>query len=310
MHLPLLLNTQFQVFRTFSVPTKGPSGYSYILPQQDVLLTTLSRDQTTYLTKYELNSCFVAQADQFICRTHNPIFISHTKEFDCELSLLKSSRTIPSSCVIKQAVTSDYWIQLNQNDYIFVLDQPQSIDVICYDNLTSLHVQDTGIVSIPPKCQLRSQNLIINSGNKDRTSKHTSFIPSLNISGIPFKIEFNPQAVSQTPFLLKLNDSHGLPDLGHQIKNLKEFQLSEPDFKLHFVNNNHIYFTIFLIISFILTLFCCVRLGFHWHNKGSRFFIPSISPKDDPPHPFPEQEIKPQIPSRNLKPEYTELQEK
>lgn len=175
-----MLNYNFQLFRAISVPTQSPSGYIYIEPKQKYLLTTFSREQTSYLTQHEFNSCFKNYNRHFFCNTHNPVFISHAKDFDCENKLLAHATTVPASCLIKQTVTADYWIQLSNNEYLFVLNEPQQVDLICDLKLTTHPIHDTGILGIPPKCQLRSKNILINSGNFDREPRLDIRLHSVN----------------------------------------------------------------------------------------------------------------------------------
>lgn len=319
IHIPMLINTNYQIFRTFAVPTKGPHGYSYIEPQTDILLVSFNRDQSTYLSKADFHTCFQNIDSTHICESHNPIFISSTKNFDCELQLLNHARSVPKSCTIKQAIAGDYWIQIDSNHYIFVLDEPLTVDLICNNNITHYPLAETGTILIPPKCQIRSKDLILYAGNSNPRAVHTAYVPSLNISDlIPHRI-LNSWLTSQTPFLIQLNDSKRISDLTTQMQNLKENLILEPKLNLHFQSNSHIYLIIILIIlTLILIIYVVNKLSLihrcrqTYNLRTNRNLNPPVM--DPHPLPFPENIqlepnalLPPKPVARNPNPEYAEI---
>lgn len=251
LHIPLLISTNYQLFLTIPIPTKSPHGYSYIEPQKDVLLVSLNRDQSTFLSKQDFKSCFLNHDKKYFCESHNPIYIATSNNFDCELQLLKFPKTFPKTCNIRQAMPGDYWIQIDANRYIFVLHEPLTVDLICYQNVTHYPLRHTGILHIPPRCQLRSKDLIIYAGNSDPTRIYTGYMPALNMSDIAFTTEYRELPQRTTPFLLQLNDSSAIAELSARLQTLKIFHKNEPNFNLHFVKNSH-YYTLFILAALLL----------------------------------------------------------
>lgn len=293
IHIPLLLNTNYQLFRTIAVPTKNTHGYTYIEPQRDIILVSFTREQSTYLSKTEFQSCFQNHDNKFFCESHNPIFISSTKNFDCEMQLLNHAKTIPKSCNVKQTVIGDYWIQIDSNRYIFVLNEPSTIDLLCYQNVTHYNLDNTGILQIPQKCQIRSKNLILHAGNANPQAVFGEYVPTFDISDIPPEIVIDPSKVSPTPFLLKLNESSSISDIANQIKLLKEYQLKEPPTNLHFVSNSHFYLiTVFILLFLIIFTYVIHRLRL---TKRLRSYQIQIIPKPEPIIPQPNPTITQEI---------------
>lgn len=252
LHIPIIMNTIFHLYRTIPVPTKTEIGYSYIKSPYDTLLVSINRQQVTSLSTMEFHSCYKNYNSTYFCKLNSPIHLSKSTQFDCELKLLDHATSIPNTCLIKQAPSGDYWIQIGSNQYIFVLLNTQQVDVICNDDITHYSLNNTGIIQFPSKCQLRSSNIIIQSETFNSRISNSHFIPSISISKMTPNLELNPNIVKSHPYTFQINDPTRIHHITQQLQELKEFQLQEPNVNLHFITNSHTY--ILLLIFAFLTL--------------------------------------------------------
>lgn len=250
--IPLLMNIDFQLFQALSIPTKGLEGYTYVKPEQENMLVSYDRNHITYLTPEELSHCHSLPDAKFICKDSNPIFNPTTTRFDCERKLLNHVSYMPETCKIKKTIPGQYWIQLSPNKYLFVLDKPQTVELICSRNISYSKLKNTGIVKIPPKCQIRTDEITLNAETTYINIKEESFVPSINISQV--KLENTSQSI---PFILKIGRNNQLEDINNQLSIIKKSQEQEPAVLLHFKQNNHYY--LFALMLALMTILVIIR---------------------------------------------------
>lgn len=253
--IPLILNIDFQLFKALSVPAKGTDGYMYIQPEKENLLISYDRSHITYLSPSEFDKCHKTSTQAFICKNLNPIFNPSTDRFSCERQLLNHASSVPKTCVLKRTIPGQYWIQVSPNKYLFVMNTPQTVEQICSHNVSYSRIENTGIIAIPPKCQLRTEEITINSETSETVTEELSYVPSFNVTNF---VETDKIPLENTPFLSKLGDHNKLDELTRSITTLKQAQDDEPSVQLHF-QRHHPYYVFGSLLLLVFVLYCCDR---------------------------------------------------
>lgn len=142
---------------------------------------------------------------------------------------------------------------------------------------------------IPPKCQIRSKDLLLYAGNSDPKEVHKGYTPSLNISDIRLDSEYHPMPLSQTPSLLQLSDPSSISDLSAKLQSLKSYQKQEPKFNLHFVKNSYIYtLTILTVLLLVTATLVAKKVSLMKYCRSYIFRTPPATESEPDPFSLPD----------------------
>ena len=255
LKVPLLFRENYQMYKVIPLPTTYNGSYIYIQPSMNYLIVDYNREHYYTLNKVDLNNCLTDNLERYLCRIIHPIFNIHSENNLCEIDLLKYSKIVPKACAVKTIPSTNVWIQLSQpNKWLFVMNQSDTIDIICGEQISPLTLANTGIIEIKAGCYLRSREMVIQSHSTKTSRLNNYYLPSLNITDKlgdiiqPTKYKNNTKTI-----LIKYYSDDRLKTLGADIK----FQKDQENIGLLNGNNSHNihhYTAIYLLFSLIIMI--------------------------------------------------------
>jgi hypothetical protein len=103
----------------------------FILPEHEYLLMDIAKQYYARLKVDKINECKLISSYHRVCKQNNPVQIMHLHE-ECEVEMLQSIRTIPSSCSQRIAeINQTIWTQLDNNEWSYVAPRPDVLTILC-----------------------------------------------------------------------------------------------------------------------------------------------------------------------------------
>uniref|UniRef100_A0A6V7J5Q1 Envelope fusion protein n=1 Tax=Bracon brevicornis TaxID=1563983 RepID=A0A6V7J5Q1_9HYME len=165
MKLPLLEPMTYDLYNTYPLPIQRDEKtlFSYIQPNEAYFL--VSSDKTKYSSLSTLSNCFEYQSKQYICTNLKPAVTA--EQPICEALLMSADVSeIPEICdVTTIRAESETWKYVGNNQWIYVLQRPTSLRIICeeenhindvndinyYKEVVILH--ETGVIKLDKNCK-------------------------------------------------------------------------------------------------------------------------------------------------------------
>ena len=226
--VPLLDSESYTLFRNIPLPiyqqsnSRGAS-FAYIKPNSP--FTAISNDTESYyrLDDNELNDC-KNSGNLFICENMNVLYQTDSRSV-CEVKMIIEPRFQDfASCDIRVITTArTHWSRIHStNQWVFSSAKPETIKIKCRNRppRTAI-INGTGILHLPPHCEVRTSSVVFTSFNKISRMISTEFAPreplniyalfstaiddtdTLNLSDLLFKVG------SPTPLNRDSNASDG-----------------------------------------------------------------------------------------------------
>lgn len=280
LKFPLVRDTNYKLYELIPlpIPHQNNSLFSYITPKTNYLL--YSETQFSYL--HELSDCIEYTNSQYLCQ--NIHTIQTTDQPTCEVELLNPFiKKIPSDCTTKiTAIDSEIWRYIPVNQWIYVVQHPTTITIICSDSqsyMDDVTIHQTGILQLKETCKGYTNSFVLETTD-DSKANSSYYIPIISItnddccttSTLPDKLKTK---LIRPIHLLNMDFSN----LKYANKKLNETEkiilhrLTEP----FIINNNNWISTIFaaigttLFIIFIIIISCkCCRYPY-WIRRLFRF---------------------------------------
>jgi hypothetical protein len=168
--IPLVENTLYNIIRLIPLPfaeTYPNTIFHYIAPQAPFLFSSTAAVKYSYLN--DLSRCHHLETEYYMCDVPT---IQRTTKPTCELQLL---RLQPGYCnVTSMPAVSEIWEQLNPNNWVFVLNNRQTITISCPNKTNRIHLlPNTGFLSLLPGCSATTKTISVHVTTSTLFSRHS-----------------------------------------------------------------------------------------------------------------------------------------
>lgn len=209
----------------------------------------------------KMQQCTAYGNEQYLCVTNQPIYNIHDKNAPCEANVF--SQQTSHSCIIDDVECKETWTILHRpNLWLFTLCNKHLIRVICDDQVTSVALMGTGLISLKPKCILQKTDATIYTFNHlgSRIQMRADIdVPTINSSiNNMFNLNWNNAQLNMTE--LKSAPALDFNKIEQQLTYQKENE------KLHMtshlsVHDTYLYSVTTLLLGGILAvaLYCYIK---------------------------------------------------
>jgi hypothetical protein len=139
IRLPLTNHVNYNVYHVLPLPTKirdTDSRFTFIFPDREYLLMDVAKQYYAQLRADELKECKLVSPYHRVCKQNHPIQLVHVHE-ECEVDMLQSIRTIPSSCSQRiSEINQTIWTQLDENKWLYVAPRTDTHGSVCQPRTT------------------------------------------------------------------------------------------------------------------------------------------------------------------------------
>ena len=100
IRLPLTNHVRYNVYHVLPFPIRikdTDTRFTFILPERKYLLMDTAKRYYAKLRVNEFKECKLITVRHRVCKQNSPVQLTHLHE-ECEVEMLQSIRTIPSSC--------------------------------------------------------------------------------------------------------------------------------------------------------------------------------------------------------------------
>lgn len=177
--IPLVTMKNFHLYKATSFPysINDSDIFAFIVPKLEYFAIDTSQYEFIDISLEHLNNCQKLSMNNFVCKQEFPIFPVHLSKL-CEINILMETNTVEQCDLRIFKMINELWIKIHKpNTYIFALPTKQNIHIKCANNNKKLNVKETGIITIPPGCQMKSNGMEI-SGFETIESQISQTIPS------------------------------------------------------------------------------------------------------------------------------------
>jgi hypothetical protein len=294
--LPLIDNTEYILYKSTSAPYRIKDNlFSFIIPHHEYVALDTFKEKYIPITENELQNCYDLNKNNLICKQTFPKMSAINTKI-CEINLLRMEK-VDHECNIRVAnLTAEMWIKLKQeNTYIFTFPSKQYIYITCGSNERySQFVENTGVISINPNCQIKTDTLIIMGFQTLTTTLYRNISTSIKLD---FEIndliqdvtKLNNFKIPQIDFPNIINDgqnkdleliSYSIEDIENMQNKLKN-KLYPTDFKKDILSISGILIFITIIILIIIIKYLrrkIIKLRSRANNDNQPIIISAPTP--------------------------------
>lgn len=254
-----LINTQiFEKFRITPVPKfLGNQTFVFILPHQNFIAIDTLHEYFVWPTVNQLQTCKKLK-DAQLCKNEAPIELIHMSQ-TCEVLLFisKTHQEIPDSCQTRAIkLKTSMFVQLSSlNTWLYLVPYQEQVNVLCERKTSDLvAINQVGIIKINPKCEIRTNTLILKGETNFQSNITTSYKTFIitNKTEIDWKLSSKePLKTIQHSMVITSDPVRNLNELSKDIRNLETAENSFHVLKI-IPLHQHIYIT-YSIIAIIIT---------------------------------------------------------
>ncbi|KAI5633923.1 baculovirus F protein domain-containing protein [Phthorimaea operculella] len=184
VHIPLIKDEDFILYQVIPIPVKTEQGTAVMQLTSNYIAVDMKESTYITLSREDMQQCTQLKADKFICNKNLPILKLHTDNAPCEARLLGHYST--SLCSLKNATCKDAWIELHApNSWLVTCCNICNLRTICDDDITSLVMASSGIVTLDQGCVLQSRDMTIYAHNIYNSNMKLDMdfeVPNINTS--------------------------------------------------------------------------------------------------------------------------------
>lgn len=291
-YMPLVETEFYDIFHISSYPfrVKG-TLFNFIVPSSNYILLDKFKDKYISMSESELAECSQLEMNQLICKRTAPIMYSSETQI-CEVILLRE-HYISDICDSRVSnMSRELWQQMKvPNSFIYTIPIQQQIIIACGGKTYQKAIVGSGILSIEPSCQVKSDSMILVAFQFITTTSFTEIRPSVQIypqlEEIVNKTTTDLEIilpVMNFPNILNNGEDRKLIEISESIKNLKDRQhLAALGLTPTSIKSDIHWVFISLIIILILIIIIKVRICKKKMNKYRRRNEKNISTYVSPP---------------------------
>jgi ribosomal protein L10 len=222
IRLPLTNHINYNLYHVLPLPIKikgSDTKFTFIIPEREYLLMDVAKRYYARLKVNEIKECKLINAYHRVCKQNNPVHISQLHE-ECEVEMLQSVRTIPSSCSQRIAeINQTIWTQLDNNEWLYVAPRPDVLTVLCLkQDPSDIEIVGTGKLILHRACKAYGARVLIQAQTiMTFNNTEKDVIP-------PLSLEYDCCISEGTP--AKLRDFHLELPLKNIVNRLEDLRLA------------------------------------------------------------------------------------
>jgi hypothetical protein len=239
--LPLAFTWDYTLLAVIPVPDiNHGTTQSHIISTAEYLAVDKRREHFATLTKEDVSRCQVFQPTQFLCKL-SPILTAITDQGNCEIALLQRREEINTVCSSRAINGTNHWIKLHTpNQWIYVIPNETTVDVICESTIQPYKFQGSGLVEIGPGCMLRDAESLIIATARAHSNISMAFHNSNGLlhEGNHLR-EFHARIINKTIAhqQIQLMTAPTTRELEKQITTLEQNEFLAPNQSIHHVHH-------------------------------------------------------------------------
>lgn len=252
--VPIIENNNYTKYELIPLP------FANSYPSQELFTIILinhillySQQSSTYSLTNELTDCIKIDQYKQICALHH---MQNALAGPCEIGLLLEDSTQCQNKRRLQSIhaVSESWHYINNNQWLFVLNEPTYITIRCTNQNLYLQLPHSGILSLQETCTAHSKEYTFFPYHKyTTTSTQFHFIPRFNFTPEDNK---NDVITLIKPAIIKNFDSTQLQSIiNQQQEEIQDFNNSINK-ERHTKINIYVYIITSIIIAIIILYLC------------------------------------------------------
>lgn len=178
--IPLVTTIDYNIYKITSVPSRIQDNFfNFIVPSHEFVAVDKYKNHYVSMTHDEMDNCHHIGGNKLVCKQTSPIMTSHNTAF-CEIKLLKNENSLSNCDVRISNLTKEIWIKLRQsNTWIYTLPIEETVHISCGKEVFNQKVIGTGILSISPGCEIKTEHILIKGFRTSETIIYKNIIPSV-----------------------------------------------------------------------------------------------------------------------------------
>lgn len=166
INIPLISREYYHLYHVVPVPFIYEGDLHTVVPSTEYIAVNLKQDHFYMLTAEDKKACKVFEDDRLICNQLKPLFNVQNDKQQCEISVLLNPATAHTKCKIIQLNLYQAWTALAaENNYLYSVKDPLEISIICNVNTKHCSLTDSGMITIPKHCMIKSGSIEMTARN-------------------------------------------------------------------------------------------------------------------------------------------------
>lgn len=237
--IPLFKLDHFNIHKIIKVPSVHNNELWWINNTSEYLITSTNHKLFQFMSKLEFANCLNFQPDVVVCEQPQQWLTSQVSNF-CAWNLFH--KNVDDDCTMIHGKLENVFIQLNQNNWIFIIPNATRVTSVCDDSAFYDELQGEGIIELNQNCVLSIQNIQLEAHRIINDATHEIIVPRLNHSSL-LEFHSNQLELSKHDFV-----HSNFTELKNMLSNIKEGSL----YKLNHHDVHHYSITYVLVILFII----------------------------------------------------------
>lgn len=239
--VPILNKSPYQLTRVTTLPIKLGNRTIIIDTENQYYLVNIGKQEYIPITESELEKCKKMSEDRIVCSPQTEAYLRN--EEVCESGIIFGSdlNNILYKCNYKYLKESSFIKHLDQNKYYVSTMSPINVTEKCGKEYTTSILKNTGILTLFPFCELRTEGMKISTKNT-RTSDPVPVIESpyhfSELSPLNLKNLENRHTEIKVPKLEFINYDKNFEKLTSNIDQSSNKVASMPEIKKMILDNN------------------------------------------------------------------------
>jgi len=274
IRLPLTNHIKYNLYHVLPLPIKikgTNTSFTFIIPEREYLLMDVAKRYYARLKVNEIKECKIINSYHRVCKQNNPVHISQLHE-ECEVEMLQSVRTIPSSCSQRIAeINQTIWTQLDNNEWLYVAPRPDVLTVLCSKQEPSdIEIVGTGKLILHNACKAYGARVLIQAQTiMTFNNTEKDVIPPLSLEydcctseGKPAKLKDFHLELPLKNIVNRLEDlrlaSHKVEEVDKLISE-QEWKIKQSNFDFHLSFLSYVGMVTTSFVMIILCYCCCCK---------------------------------------------------
>lgn len=269
--IPLVESRAFILYKALSMPHRYENDtFEYIVPHNEYIAYNSLDETFVVLTPDEHRNCHQIDMKNIVCKQTFPVRLA-PDDTGCEINLVRR-QNITSDCDVRHSnVTREIWVKLQQpNTYLFTMPKLQQAIVSCPNARTKLFIQDSGVISLAPKCRIKTERVEIVAFQTIETKNSHPFAPSVKLNvNVSAEVEGAKQTKGlsnpKLPSHISSEDVRKIQEINDNVNNLQAQNTIRASIDLFRTNTDDISPVLLAIVSIavivvaIVAIFVCFK---------------------------------------------------
>ncbi|KAI5638843.1 baculovirus F protein domain-containing protein [Phthorimaea operculella] len=281
LHIPLLSDEEYQLYKIIPIPFMRQGRLKRIRPSSEFIAINFIKNSYITMDETKMQQCTAYGKEQFGCAAYQPIYNLHNKNAPCEAKVFSQQSTL--SCILDDIECTETWTKLHRpNLWLFTICKKHMIRILCDDQVISVALEETGFITLKPKCILQKKDATIYTYNHFGSNMQMSAdidVPTINSSiNNLFNLNWNNAQLNITEF--KTMSSLNFSKIEEQIHYQKEHEKLPVTSHLS-VHDIYLYSVTTLLLGGILAgaiVYACIKR----RKSEEKKYTPPVNPIQKP----------------------------